>query len=253
MLNHSTVTPLYQQIVDIMKKQILSGEFKPGQMLPSEAKLCEIYGVSRITARNAIQILADEGMVIKKHGKGSFVADNLSRSSLNKFRGFTTICIENNIAVYSHVISMERMPASPELASELKLAAGEPVIYIRRLRLANYKPVIIEHAYFPYGRFAFLLNEDLENNSLYSVIKKSSGFDIEVSCENSIELSASIANKEEAELLGIKAGTPLFVMKERVYDNTGRPVHVTKQIMLGNAFRFMLSTPENRLMIELDK
>ena len=138
------------------------------------------------------------------------------------------------------------------LIKELKLDKGEPVVYLERVRFADYKPVIIERTYLPYGKYAFLLDEDVENQSLYKAIEKGTGFNPEEICSNISVLDASAATEEEAKHLNIEPGTPLFVLKEKVLLPNGTPVHYTKQLMLTKTFQFMLSTPETRLTIKLD-
>ena len=101
MLNKNTYIPLYQQIIDYMHEKIESGEYKPGDMLPSEASLCEEFGVSRITVRNAIQYLTDEGYIVKRHGKGSFINDKLSKPA-SRFIRFTELCKEQGVKLFEY-------------------------------------------------------------------------------------------------------------------------------------------------------
>ena len=90
MLKHDSAIPLYQQIENDIKEKIASGEYQAGQMLPSENKYCEMYKVSRVTVRNAITDLVDEGILIRKHGKGTFVENQKIQHNMIKFQGFTS-------------------------------------------------------------------------------------------------------------------------------------------------------------------
>lgn len=252
MLNNQSITPLYQQIVDTIKKQIASGEYQPGQPLPSEAKLCETFGVSRITVRNAIQNLVDEGLLVKRHGKGTFVREKRNTADLFRFKGFTTICRESNISVFSHVLCLRKERPTSKQIQELNLSSDDFVVYLKRLRFANEHPVVIEHVYLPYKTYSFLLDKNLENQSLYKVIMDETGLNPEEYCYNNMELETCAASPEEAEYLQIPTGSPLFVLKETIYTDDGIPVHHTKQLMVGNTFKFMLSTPQNRIKINLD-
>ncbi len=253
MLDKSKRKPLYQQVVDYVRDKIKSGEYQPGQLIPSETMFCEELGVSRVTVRNAMQKLVEDGDILTYHGKGSFVNDRNNKSTAPSFRGFSAICKENGIAVYSHVLKLETVAATPELVRELKLDFGEPVVYLERIRFANYKPAILERTYLSYGRYAFLLDENFENASLYKVIEKHAGFNPEETCSNTYVLESSVATDEEAKHLGVESGSAVFVLKETVAQQDGTPVHFTKQLMLSTMFRFMLSTPESRLNINLDE
>lgn len=252
MLDKSLRKPLYQQVVDYIMERIDSGEYQPGQLIPSESMFCEELGVSRVTVRNAIQKLVDDGTILRYHGKGSFVNDRLNKSTSTNFRGFTAMCKEHNIVVYSHVLRLETIAATPELVRELQLEIGEPVVYLERVRFANYKAVILERTYFSYKKYAFLLDENFENISLYRIIEKHTGLNPEESCSNTFVLEGSVASAEEAKHLNVEPGSSLFVLKETVVEPDGTPVHFTKQLMLSKMFQFMLSTPENRLNIKLD-
>ncbi len=252
MLDKSLRKPLYQQVIDYILERINSGEYQPGQLIPSETMFCEDLGVSRVTVRKAIQKLVDDEVLLRFHGKGSFVNDHKNKSTSSSFRGFSAICQDNNIAVYSHVLRLETVAATPELVRELQLEIGEPAVYLERIRFANYKPVILERTYFSYKNYAFLLDESFENVSLYRVIEKHTGNNPEKTCSNTYVLEGSVATVEEAKHLNVDPGSSLFVLKETVTERDGTPVHFTKQLMLSKMFQFMLSTPESRLNIKLD-
>ncbi len=252
MLDKNLRKPLYQQMIDYIMERIDSGEYQPGQLIPSESMFCEELGISRVTVRNAIQTLVDDGILLRYHGKGSFVNDRRNKSTTTRFRGFTAICRAQNIAVYSHVLRLETVAATPELVRELELEIGEPAVYLERVRFANYKPVILERTYFSFKNYAFLLEESFENISLYKIIEKHTGMNPEDSCSNTMVLEGSVATSEEARHLNVEPGSSLFVLKETVRQPDGTPVHFTKQLMLSKMFQFMLSTPENRLNIKLD-
>lgn len=251
MLNIQSATPLYQQISDTIKKKISFGEYRPGQPLPSEAKLCEIFKVSRITVRNAIQELVEQDILVKKHGKGTYVRESKIASNLFNFKGFTSTCSENNIRVFTHVLCLCKQTPTASQMHALSLSPDDSVVYLKRLRYANGHPVIIEHAYLPYQEYAFLLEEDLENKSLYETISSKSGSNPEEYCYTNIELETSGAMPEEADYLKIPSGSPLFVLNETIYSDERHPVHHTKQIMSGNYFKFTLSNFQNKLTINL--
>ncbi len=252
MLEAQSEVTLYQQISNDIQQKIASGEYKEGQMLPSEARFCEIYHVSRVTVRAAIADLAEKDMVIKKHGKGTFVTKQKIDSSLFHFEGFTTACKRNQVEVTTHVLALEEQKPSAKDIDLLKLDPDDSVVYLNRLRFANGIPVIIEHVRLSKKRYGFLLSCNLENRSLYATLAEHTGANPEDYCNVNVILETSAATTEEARLLDIKKGMPLFVLKETIASReTGDPVHWTKQIMSGSYFKFSLSNDINKLGLNL--
>ena len=252
MLDTQSEVTLYQQIYDDIKQKISSGEYAEGQALPSEAKLCEIYGVSRVTVRAAIAELAENEMVVKKHGKGTFVTRKKLDSSLFRFEGFTTACRRNNVEISTHVLTIEEQKPTARDIQLLKLTADDSIVYINRLRYANGIPVVIEHVRLSKKKYGFLLDCDLENKSLYATLAEHTGANPEDYCNVSIMLEAGAATTEEARLLNIRKGMPLFILRETVASSdTNEPVHWTKQLMSGSYFQFTLSNDESKLGLQL--
>ena len=112
MLKHDSAIPLYLQIENDIKEKISTGEYQAGQMLPSENKYCEMYQVSRVTVRNAITDLVDQGILIRRHGKGTFVEKQKIQNNLVKFQGFTSTCRENHITINTHILCVCKQEAS---------------------------------------------------------------------------------------------------------------------------------------------
>ena len=252
MLKSDSPVTLYQQISDDITTRIENGEYKEGQLLPSEARFCEIYQVSRVTVRNAISDLVEKNLVIRRHGKGTFVAKKKLASSLFHFEGFTTACRRNNVNIRTHILLAERQKVTLQDMRLLHLSETSTVVYLVRLRFANDIPVIIEHVRLPFDKYGFLLGIDLENRSLYATLAEYTGANPEDYCNTSIILEASAATTEEAKLLQIRKGMPLFVLKETVSSSeTQEPIHWTKQIMSGGYFRFYMSNTANQLGLNL--
>lgn len=247
MLNTNSAVPLYQQVAEDIKNKIISGEYSPGQALSSESKLCEIYNVSRITIRNAIADLVEQDLLITHHGKGTFVQSPKISSSLSTFKGFTEFCHENNINAYTHMMSMKRQKPNMAIMKKLEMAPEDDVVYLKRLRHVNDKPVMIEHVSLPCKQFEFLLDMDMENQSLYETIERCTGMRLEDSCYTSITLETSIATEEESRLLNFDSPQSVFVLMETVITHSGVPLHYTKQILSGKHFKFFLSNKVNKL------
>lgn len=249
MLNPTSATPLYVQVADDLRRRIEIGEFSSTGMLPSESTFCDDYGVSRATVRKAIQTLVDDDVLDTRHGKGTFVHQPKVTSSLSAFKGFTFFCHENNIETSSRVLVLEEVEPPASVRRHLRLAAGELAVYLKRVRSIDHVPAMIEHIYLPSRDFSFLLGIDMNNASLYQTIERETGLRLEDNCFPSIVLEAGLATEEEKELLGIEGEAAMFILSETVYMSTGKPVHFTKQLMLGDYFKYFFSTKANQLGI----
>ena len=252
-LNNNSAVPLYQQIAENLKNRIEQGEFVSGQCLPSEAKLCEHYGVSRPTVRSAIAELVEQEILVTYQGKGAFVRGVKISSNLNTFKGFTYFCKENNIETSNHVLEKVIMSPSQMIQKKLELSEGKEVVYLKRLRYVNHKPVMIEHIFIPFDEYGFLMNVDMENASLYEKIEEHVDIKIQDNCYTSIMLEANITTEEEMKLLDLEDPQAVFVLSETVYMNTGKPFHFTKQVLLGDYFKFFLSNKANQLSMNWKK
>lgn len=130
MIKLNSAIPLYQQVAEDLKNRIEQGEFCSGQSIPSEAKLCEQYEVSRITIRNAIAELVEQEILVKYQGKGVFVRTPKISSSLTTFKGFTYFCQENHIKTYTKILENKVVSANAVMAKKLELKDGEKLVYL---------------------------------------------------------------------------------------------------------------------------
>ena len=247
-----SVVPLYQQLSNIIEEKINNEEYLAGSALPSEAKLCSLYGISRVTVRKAISDLVEKELLIRKHGKGTFVAKKKIPSDLFHFDGFTTLCRRAKIAVRTHILLQEKQLATSKDEERLGISSGSYVVCLVRLRYADEVPVIIEYVRLPYDKYKFLLNENMEDKSLYQTIARKTGSNPEDYCNNHIILECNMATHEESMYLKLEKDKPVFVMKETVISaETGEPVHFTKQVMSAEHFRFSLTSSNNKMDFSL--
>jgi len=235
-LDHENATPLYKQLKEIIKQKIIDGEFHPTQKIPSELQLSKIYNVSRITVRNAITELVDEDLLIKKQGKGTFVSAPKIEDNVLEDISFSLTCKINKVKPGSKIIKNVIKDANERDIAELNLHENDKVVYIKRIRYADDEPVILEHNFFP-SKYAFLLNEDLENQSLYEILNEKYGI-ARAKSKRTIEIIT--ASEEEASLLAISKGEPLLLHREIVYDKNNNPIHRTKQLIIGDKFKFVV-------------
>ena len=169
-LSRNTFEPLYYQIREHIREKITGGEYPPNSMIPSEAELCEIYNVSRVTVRRAVLDLVQEGLLTRGKGKGTFVSENYGLTTVNGLQSFTQELLGLNMRPSAKLLSCKIHKAEPSLRQKLSLEEGESVITISRLRLTNNEPCMVEVMNFPYKLVPGLEEKDL-NQSIYHLLK----------------------------------------------------------------------------------
>ena len=214
--------PRYREIEQALRERI--ADLKPGDPLPSDAALCREFGVSRMTARNAVGRLAEEGLITREPGRGSFVAVPQSHRWANSLMSFSDEMRRQGRVARSRLLRRELRPARPDEVRDLRLGDGEPVVALVRIRMADDVPIAVE-AVALHGRCAAVaMAADLEAGSLHEALR-GAGF---VPARGRATLSAGAASAEDAHLLGVAPGTPLLVERRVIVDLRGRPLESTE-------------------------
>jgi GntR family transcriptional regulator len=201
------------QIKDLLTAKVGKGEWLPGSIIPSEINLAREFGVSQGTVRKAITELAENNVLTRKQGRGTFVSNHDSDRALFHFFHLTD---SKGLKVLpdSRVLHCRRKPASRMEASKLQLAAGTNIIRIERVRNFSAKPTMVETITLPAKPFGDLGkegNHDLPN-TLYELYEKQYGITIHSADE---QLRAVAASRHDAKILKLEVGTPLLEI-ERV-------------------------------------
>jgi GntR family transcriptional regulator len=223
----SDFVPRYYEIEQALRARI--DELGPHEPLPSDAQLCEEFGVSRMTARNAVQRLVQEGLVYRVPGRGTFVAEDSAPRTASHVLSFTEEMRRRGRVPSSRVVERVRRAATAE---EQRRLGVDEVAILRRVRLADGEPVALESAVFPADRVVSLLEGDLERGSLHGALV-AAGI---VPTAGRGALSAEAAGPEDARLLGIKRGQPLLVERRLIYDQDGGPVELTESRYVGERY-----------------
>ena len=169
-LSRNTFEPLYYQIREDIREKINSREYPPNSMIPTEAELCEYYGVSRVTVRRAILDLVQEGMLNRGKGKGTFVSENYGLTTMNGVQSFSQELLGLNMRPSAKLLSCKIRNADLALRKTMGLNDGDKVATISRLRLVNNEPCMVEVMNFPYSLVPGIEKEDLEQ-SIYCLLK----------------------------------------------------------------------------------
>jgi GntR family transcriptional regulator len=214
--------PHYRLIEQALRERIAA--LSPGDRLPSEAELCAQFGVSRMTARNAMERLAHDGLIRREPGRGSFVAPRPVHRRANRLMTFTREMQRSGRRPTSRLLSRALRPSTADEAATLALAPASPVVEVRRLRLADDEPIAVESALLVAATAEHVLRADLVRGSLHETLTRA-GF---VLHHGSGTISAAAATGEDAALLSIRAGDPLLVERRVILDAHGRPVEATE-------------------------
>ncbi|GAC1443215.1 MAG: GntR family transcriptional regulator [Chloroflexota bacterium] len=230
--------PLYRRIYNDLKAQIESGEYQADDRLPSELELSRSYNVSRITSRQALDLLSTEGLLIRRQGMGSFVASNRVSQPLVRLTDFVEDMSQAGLQAESQVLRWETEPATPHLASLLGLEKDVSVFRLDRLRLANGSPIALDWTWLP-PQFGKLLDgEDLTSRTIYRILEGEYGIPI-VSGEYAIE--ACVGDAEQAELLGMGEGDPLLLFGRTSFTTGHKAVYHQKRFYRADRLQYRLT------------
>jgi len=234
-LLQNSSTPLYQQIEEDIRASIENGALKYGDKIDAEPEIMEKYKVSRITVRKAISNLVEEGYLIKKQGKGTFVNKPKIQRKIEHFMSFSEACSANGMKATSKVIKKEVISPSHEEKEFLQLDDDDKVLYIQRIRYADGDPIMYENNYFSYSRFQYLMDESM-NGSLYNLLRDKSNVTASGAQRSSLEVMR--ASNDIAKILNVPVGEPVFYMRTYMCDSENKPLHIGKQYILGKRYIF---------------
>lgn len=217
-----TFSPLYRQIKSLILQSLEGGEWRPGEVIPSETELAGRFGVSQGTVRKAVDELAAENLLLRRQGKGTYVASHNDPRAF--FRFLRLEALKGDIGPSISVpLECWRAKAGLEAARVLGIKLAEPIVIVRRLLQFSGKPVVVDEIYLPGDVFGGLTLEMLRNwpGSLYSLFESEFGVRM-VRAEE--RLRAVAADRASAELLGVKEGSPLLSVERVSFSYGGRPV-----------------------------
>jgi GntR family transcriptional regulator len=233
--------PRYRTIEQALRERITT--LRPGDPLPSDAALVAEFGVSRMTARSAMQRLADEGLVVRLPGRGSFVAEPSAHRRADRLMSFSSEMLRRGRRPTSRIIDREIRPASPAIAADLGTPEGAPVVYLRRVRYADDDPIALETAILVGKTSPVVMAVDLRSESLHSVLA-AAGWALR---RGTAVVAASAAEPDDARLLGVARGSPMLVERRIIVDASGRPVEATESRYPGDRYaievRFDVEAP----------
>lgn len=235
-LDKISAVPLYEQLRKALLEAITSGKLPAGTKLPTEEELCAQFGISRPVARQAYNMLIEEGFVERMRGRGTFVRSPDTRGRfLNKQLSFAAEMGVLNLEHRTEVLRAEWVSYTPELLARLKLERGDRCYHLVRMRYVSGKPFVLVENYVPESVFPGIDAYDFAQRSLYDVFET-------VYHERIIKsrrvLMAQTANAEFANLFGVHRGSPVLYVENVVMDQNDRPIDLSKEYLDGVTQKF---------------
>ena len=209
-------TPLYYQLLQIIKENIETGVWKPGENIPTEQEMMDKFQISRSTVRQAVLSLVNDGYLRREKSKGTIVTSLTGRMHfVGSLISFTSEMNLKGISHNSRILSQKIMPCSAEIAEKLQLSPGEEIYYLRRIRDVNEHPYLVDEHFIPYRLCPKIEEKYKENSSLYSMLHAEYKFDLH---HGQIEFEPVTApSKEVIDLLEIYSTTTLILAERIVY------------------------------------
>lgn len=225
--------PKYIQVKEEVKRKILSKEWADGCKIPVESEFCDMYGVSRITIRKALEELQNEGYLIKIQGKGTFVCEEHVEQRLSKFYSFSEELARKGMEEYASVLELTIVKADDKLAQRLEILPGSPVFRIYRLRNTNRGPYAIEKSYIPQNLIPSLSAEEINEKGLYKTLA-ANGVSVNYAQET---FKAINVNSEQSILLKVRVDAAAISLHRTAY-NGRNVVEYCESIVRGDFFSY---------------
>jgi GntR family transcriptional regulator len=230
---------LTQSCADAIAAAITAGAYPAGSQLPAEAQMARNLGVSRATLRDALRQLQDRGQIIRRHGRGTFVAKRPIRKDLNRNFGITAMIRSGGYRPGTRELELRTEAADRELAQSLGLAPGDPVTVLERVRLADGRPVVWSRDAVP-RRFLDMADAEAmsgDDASLYGLLYKLHQVTV---YRGVAELSPKSATAALADRLKVRRGAPLLWIKQVDFDGSGTPVLCSVEYHVSDWISFTL-------------
>lgn len=235
-LDRGSAVPLYFQIYQQLLEQIHSGVLQPGQPIPSEPELASSLAVSRMTARQAVKTLCDAGAAYSQRGLGTFVSGNKQVKTSTELLSFTQETNASGGRPSSRVLEFQEVPAEGEVERALHLAPKAKVFRLKRVRIADSVPMSIEESFLPAKLCPRLLEVFDPRTSLYQVLTDHYGIRLNAADEAA---EAALAHPEQARLLQIKKGSPVFLLTRIAYAESNQPVEFVRSTYRGDRWKLV--------------
>ncbi|HEX7065279.1 MAG TPA: GntR family transcriptional regulator [Bacillales bacterium] len=237
MVDKQSPLPIYFQLEEEIKNRIDRKELVPGDLIPSEREFAEQHGISRMTVRQAISDLVNEGYLYRQKGKGTFVARKKIEQPLHRVTSFTEDMKARGMKPSSRLVRFEVVAVSDKTAEELGVQTSDLVYEIQRVRLADGLPMAVETNIIPV-HLAEGLTEEHAHGSLYDYVAERLPSPIDYARQ---VIESSVAHESESEALGIPKGSPILLIQQNTYLADGTPFELVKSAYRADRYKFIIN------------
>lgn len=235
-LEPEVVSPLYHQIKENVTRQIVSGRWRSDHALPSETDLCAHFGVSRGTLRRALHDLENQGLIVRRQGRGTFVAKpKFEGSVLGSYRNFRVGALPHDPV--SRLLGIERKRASPDVQRLLQLGKREDIYEVRRIQFMEGVPITLSNSFIPTALAPGLHKSDIEHEHFYGLLEQRYGLAF-LRAEEFLE--PVLADDFVAGHLEVEEGAPVFLVERHSFMVDDKPGEFRQAYMRGDRYRYRI-------------
>ncbi len=244
--------PLYFQLEQIIKSKIITGEYMPGEQIPTEKEICETYRVSSITARQAILNLVNEGLLIRMQGKGTFVTEEIENINTLQLSGSINDLIADGLKTQEvKVLGIYRVKPPKKVSKILRIKEDTDVIQVKRTRNANNSPVSYIINYLPLETGVKIKEEDLQKYPMLQILRDQVGIPLSGAMQY---IEAIIADYDIASALSVSITSPILYIETLVFEKRKKPVEFVQTFIRPDRYKYsvklsMKRGPKNEVLV----
>lgn len=233
--DHTLGQSQYGKLAQALRDRILQGEWAPGELIPAESTLAQTYGVALGTIRQALSLLAEDGVLQRRHGKGTFVTKGVDGASMMRFFRFRGLDDCSSITPHSHILNSRLRNASVQESRSFGVGQGAQILQLERLRSLDAEPCLLESIVLPLPLFGALADSDTNEweDLLYPMYQRRCGVVIQKTQD---DLSFSQLNATQAKRLKLDVSHPCVLVERQAFDIAGRCVEL--RTTRGDAYAF---------------
>jgi GntR family transcriptional regulator len=227
--------PLYEQIKEVLRARVLDGTYQPHEQMPSESEMMAAFGVSRITVRQALNDLQNEGLIFRIHGKGTFVSKPKAFQDLGRLQGFGEAMRQMGYETFARVVSIRHIKPTTQVQEKLKLAKRAKVTELQRVRFLNREPISLDITYVPTHVGMKLAKEDLASRDVFAILENDYGLSLG---HADLQIGSTLADENLAAQLKVEEGSPVLVIERTTHTSDGTPIDYEHLYYRGDAFQY---------------
>ena len=227
--------PLYAQIKNVLRSRVLDGTYQPHEQLPSESEMMASFNVSRITVRQALGDLQNEGLIFRIHGKGTFVSKPKAFQDLGRLQGFGEAMRQMGYETFARVVSVRHIKPTAQVQERLRLPKQGKVTELQRVRFLNREPISLDITYVPAHIGIKLAKEDLASRDVFAILENDYGLSLG---HADLQIGSTLADENLATQLRVQEGSPVLVIERTTHTSDGTPIDYEHLYYRGDAFQY---------------